>query len=625
MASSQGPASPPWNFAIRLPWTPLPAGQGGERFCLGHATRGKGPCLLLTTGSQWVYDVPMYIETVPNRTSPPAILLRESWREGKSIRKRTLANLSAWPEQKRDALRRLLRGEILVPAGELFRTVCSRPHGHVEAVLGTLRRLGLESVIASKRCRERDLVVAMIVQRVLDPCSKLASTRLWHTTTLAEELAVQQADVKELYDAMDWLLTRQERIQQKLARRHLSEGALVLYDVTSSYYEGRTCPLAQFGHDRDGKAGVPIIVYGVLTDAAGRPVAVEVYPGNTGDPTTVADQLDRLRQQFQLSQVVLVGDRGMLTQPQIDKLKTCPGVGWISALTSGAIRALVQAGSLQLSLFDEKHLAEIISPEYPGERLIVCYNPLLAEERRRKRGELLAATEKGLAGIAKEVGSRTKKPLPEAEIGIKVGRVLSRYKVGKHFELTIGEGLFQWARRAESVEQEARLDGIYVLRTSEPQERLSAEDTVRGYKHLAHVERAFRCLKGLDLLVRPIRHRTEERVPAHIFLCLLAYYVEWHLRKAWAPLLFEDEEVEENRKVRDPVAPARPSKSVRQKKAARMTADALPVHSFRTLLADLATRCRNTRRIKSDQTSPTFEEVTEPSPLQKRAYELLGL
>jgi hypothetical protein len=567
----------------------------------------------------------MYIENVPNRNSPPAILLRESWREGEAVRKRTLANLSDWPAQKIDALRRLLRGEVLVPAGELFTTVRSRPHGHVEAVLGTLRHLGLETVIAAKRCRERDLVVAMLVQRVLDPCSKLATTRLWHTTTLAEELAVQQADVEELYAAMDWLLARQDRIQKKLAQRHLSEGALVLYDVTSSYYEGRTCPLAQLGHDRDGKPGLPIIVYGVLTEAAGCPVAVDVYPGNTGDPTTVPDQLERLRRQFQLSQVVLVGDRGMLTQPQIDKIKTYPGLGWISALTSAAIRELVHAGALQLSLFDEQHLAEITSPAYPGERLIVCYNPLLAAERRRKRGDLLAATEKGLGGIAREVASRTKKPLPEAEIGIKVGRVLGRYKVGKHFDLTIGDGMFRWARREESIEQEARLDGIYVIRTSEPQARLSAEDTVRGYKNLSHVERAFRCLKGLDLLVRPIRHRTEERVPAHIFLCLLAYYVEWHMRKAWAPILFEDDEVDADRKVRDPIAPAKPSQSVRQKKAARRTADGLPVHSFRTLLADLATRCRNTRRIKSDETSPTFDDVTEPSPLQKRAYDLLDL
>lgn len=579
----------------------------------------------MTPGRQGVYNVPMYIENVRNRNSPPAILLRESWREGEAVRKRTLANLSDWPAQKIDALRRLLRGEVLVPAGELFTTVRSRPHGHVEAVLGTIRNLGLETAVAAKRCRERDLVVAMIVPRLLDPCSKLATTRLWHTTTLADELAVQQADVEELYAAMDWLLARQDRIQKKLAQRHLSEGALVLYDVTSSYYEGRTCPLAQLGHDRDGKQGLPSIVSGVLTDAAGCPVAVDVYPGNTGDPTTVPDQLDRLRQQFQLSQVVLVGDRGMLTQPQIDKIKAYPGLGWISALTSVAIRELVQAGALQLSLFDEKHLAEITSPAYPGERLIVCYNPLLAAERRRKRGELLAATEKGLGGIAKEVAARTKQPVPEAEIGIKVGRVLGRSKVGKHFDLTIGDGMFRWARREESIEQEARLDGIDVIRTSEPQARMSAEDTVRGYKNLSQVERAFRCLKGLDLLVRPIRHRTEERVPAHIFLCLLAYYVEWHMRKAWAPILFEDDEVDADRKVRDPIAPAKPSQSARQKKAARRTADGLPVHSFRTLLADLATRCRNTRRIKSDETSPTFDDVTESSPLQKRAYDLLGL
>jgi transposase/ribosomal protein L35 len=565
----------------------------------------------------------MYIETVPNRNSPPAILLREGWREGKKTRKRTLANLSHWPAHKIDTLRRLLRDESLVSPQDLFTTRQTLPHGHVEAVLEMIRQLNLETVIASQRGRERDLVVAMIVQRLVDPCSKLATTRAWHTSTLAEELGVQDATEDDLYAAMDWLLERQERIEKKLAARHLGEGGLVLYDVTSSSYEGRTCPLVYFGHNRDGDRHLPIIVYGVMTDGEGRPVAVEVYPGNTGDPTTVSDQVEKLRQQFGLKRVVLVGDRGMLTPPQIDKLQKHPGMGWISALTSGAIRELVAKGALQLSLLDEQNLAEIASPDYPGERLVVCHNPLLEEERARKRQALIEATEKDLTRIAKEAARRKSKPLKAAEIGLKVGKVLGRYKVGKHFDCQIGEGSFTWSRRQDSIEQEAQLDGIYVLRTSEPLERLSAEDTVRSYKRLAEVERAFRCLKGIDLLVRPIRHRTEERVPAHIFLCLLAYYVEWHLRRAWAPLLFEDEERHEERKRRDPVLAAQPSAAVEEKKRGHQTTEGLPVHSFKTLLADLAGRARVSYELKSGDSTLTFQQVPEPTPLQARAYELI--
>ena len=567
----------------------------------------------------------MYIDTVPNRNSPPAILLREGWREGKKTPKRTLANLSDWPPAKIETFRRLLRDETLVSPADLFRTEQTLPHGQVEAVLSTIRKLGLDSILAAKRCRERDLVVAMIAERLIHPCSKLATTRDWHATTLAEELSVQDATEDDLYQAMDWLLERKARIEKKLAQRHLAEGAMVLYDVSSSYYEGRTCPLAQFGHDRDGKKGLPIIVYGVMTDGQGRPLAVEVYPGNTGDPTTVVDQVDKLRQRFQLSRVVLVGDRGMLTQPQIDKMKTCPGLGWITALTSVAIRDLLEKGALQLSLLDEKNLAEITSPEYPGERLMVCHNPLLEEERGRKRRELLEATEKQLAKIGKQAARRTKKPLKAAEIGVKVGKVLGRYKMGKHFQYTIGEGTFAGSRQEESIQQEAKLDGIYVIRTSEVAERLSAGDTVRSYKSLSQVERAFRSLKGIDLLVRPIRHRSEDRVPAHIFLCLLAYYVEWHMRGAWAPLLFEDEELPEQRSRRDPILPATPSESAKKKKAAHQTADGFPVHSFQTLMAELASRARVTYRLQSDQSGPTFKQVPEPTPLQAKAYQLLAL
>jgi len=568
---------------------------------------------------------PMYIETVPNRNSRPAILLREGWREDKKTVKRTLANLSDWPQPKIEALRRVLRDEALVSPEDLLTTRQTLPHGHVEAILAMIHQLDLEAVISSQRCRERDLVVAMIVQRLIDPCSKLATTRAWHTTTLAEDRGVADANEDELYAAMDWLGKRQERIEKKLAARHLTEGGLVLYDVTSSSYEGRTCPLAHFGHNRDGDKHLPIIVYGVMTDGEGRPVAVEVYAGNTGDPTTVGDQVEKLRQRFGLQRVVLVGDRGMLTQPQIDKLQKHPGCGWITALTSGAIRELVAKGALQLSLLDQKNLAEITSPDYPGERLMVCHNPLLEEERARKRQALIEATEKSLTKIAKEVARRKNKPLTAAESGLKVGKVLGRYKVGKHFDCQIGAGSFTCSRRQEGIDQETQLDGIYVLRTSEPVERLSAEDTVRSYKSLAEVERAFRCLKGIDLLVRPIRHRTEERVPAHIFLCLLAYYVEWHLRRAWAPLLFEDEDRREERKRRDPILPAEPSASAEAKKRSRQTVDGLPVHSFRTLLAELASRARVTDEIQAAEATLTCKQLPEPTALQARAYELIRM
>ncbi len=571
----------------------------------------------------------MYIDVVPNRDSPPAVLLREAWREGNKTRKRTLANLSDWPQEKIETFRRLLRDERLVSPEDLFATQKTLPHGHVQAVLEMIGRLGLDRLISAQRCRERDLVVAMIVQRLIDPCSKLATTRAWHTTTLAEELGVAEATENDLYEAMDWLLERQERIEKKLAARHLSEGGLVLYDVSSSFYEGHTCPWAKFGHDRDGKTGLPIIVYGVMTNGQGCPVAVSVYPGNTGDPTTVADQIEKLRERFGLSRVVMVGDRGMLTQPQIDKLKQHPGFGWITALTSTAIRKLVSQGALQLSLLDQKNLAEISAPDYPGERLMVCHNPVLEEQRRRKREALLKASEKNLEKIGKEVARRKKKPLTAAEIGLKVGKVLGQYKMGKHFECKIGEGSLAWNRRAESIEQEEKLDGIYVLRTSEPVERLSAEETVRSYKSLAEVERAFRCLKGIDLLVRPIRHRTEDRVPAHIFLCVLAYYVEWHLRRAWAPLLFEDEERWEERKRRDPILTAKPSDSVQRKKSSHETVDGLPAHSFEDLLSALASRARVTYALKSgkaeEKTSLTFRQVPDPTPVQAKAYELVRM
>ena len=567
----------------------------------------------------------MYVEIVPNRNSRPAILLREGWREGKKVCKRTIANLSDWPSRKVELLRRVLKEESLVSPTEAFSIERSLPHGHVEAVLETIKRIGLDQLIGAKRTRERDLVLAMIVERLIRPCSKLATTRLWHTTTLAELLAVGDADEDELYGAMDWLLARQSRIEKKLAARHLGEAHQVLYDVSSSYYEGHTCPLVYFGHSRDGKRGKPILVYGVLTDTQGRPIAVEVYPGNTGDPSTVSDQVDKLKQHFGLERVILVGDRGMLTQTQIEALKAHPGIGWISALRTEKIRQLVEQESLQLSLFDQQNLAEIYSPDFPDERLIACFNPLLAEERRRKREELLVATEQVLQKILKQVQRRTKTPLSAAEIGKKVGKVINRFKVGKHFETTIADGQFGYARRTQAIEREAELDGLYVIRTSESSQHLSAEDTVRSYKNLAQVERAFRTLKGVDLQIRPIHHRNEDRVRAHIFLCLLAYYVEWHMRQAWAPLLFDDETLPVERKNRDPVTPAKPTASAKRKKAARITEDGLPIHSFTTLTAELGTRCRNRCRLKADPESPVIYQDTDPTTLQARALDLIRL
>ncbi len=565
----------------------------------------------------------MHIESVPNRNSHPTILLREGWREGKRVRKRTLANLTHWPAAQVEALRAVLAGKTLVSIEEVFVLERSLPHGHVEAVLSMIRKLGLERMLSSRRCRERDLVVAMLVSQLIHPSSKLATTRLWHTSTLAEELSVEDADEDALYEALDWLLARQKRIEGALARRHLSEGAVVLYDVSSSYYEGHTCPLVRYGHNRDRKKGTPIIVYGVMTDAQGCPVAVEVYPGNTGDPKTVPDQVETLRKRFGLSRVVLVGDRGMLTQTQIEHVKTYPGVGWISALRSPAIRKLVQSGALQMSLFDERNLAEIHSPDYPDERLVACMNPLLRQQRRRKREELLVMTEQALEKIVRDVARRTRTPLDRGQIGVKVGRVLNAYKVGKHFKTEIADGHFAWERDQASIHAEAALDGVYIVRTSESAERLSSEDAVRQYKSLSQVERLFRTLKSIDIRIRPIRHRTPSHVRGHIFLCLLAYYVEWHMRQALAPLLFDDEQLAVDRAVRDPVAPAEPSLASRKKKTARETKDGLSIHSFTTLLRSLATRCRHRCRMTSAPTGATLEQLTEPTPLQAKVSELL--
>jgi transposase len=552
-------------------------------------------------------------------------LLRSSFRQGTQVKHRTRANLSHLPEYLLDVIRRSLKGDTFVASDDLLHTEQTKPHGHVHAVLGVLRKLGVDSLIASTPSRQRDLVVALIAERLLFPCSKLAITRHWHSTTLAEELGVADANADELYQALDWLLARQPAIEAKLAHRHLRNNALVLYDVSSSFYHGRHCPLAQYGHSRDGKKGLPIIVYGLLTDAAGRPVAVDVYAGNTSDPTTVADQVHKLRARFGLERVVLVGDRVMLTQTQIDSLRSEAALGWISALRSSAIRKLLREGTLQRSVFDSANLAEIHSPDFPGERLFACYNPLLAERRCHKREALLVKTEEALQRLARAVARRRQQPFRREEIGIKVGRVLNRWKMAKHFRLTIADGQFAWQRRDEAIAEEATLDGIYIVRTSEKARRLSAADGVRHYKRLTQVERAFRTWKGLDLMVRPIFHRVAPRVKAHIFLCLLAYYVEWEMRRAWAPLLFADEEVDVAREERDPVARAEPSQSATTKRKTKETADGQPVHSFRTLLAELAQRCRVTYRVGVGQSGATFHQVPAANAVQAEALRLLGL
>ncbi len=567
----------------------------------------------------------MYVESIPNRSSPPAILLRQSVREGDKVHKRTLANLSDWPPQKIAALRRVLRDEgVGVDPAQAFVNTRTLPHGHVAAVLGTIHRLGLDAILASRRCRQRDLVLAMIAARILFPTSKLDTVQRWSSCTLAEELGVGDADEDELYGALDWLLERQPAIERKLAQRHLQEGASVLYDLSSSYYYGMHCPLAKFGHDRDRK-GLPIIVYGVLANGAGCPVAAEVYAGNTSDPKTVADQVGKLRERFGVGRVVLVGDRGSVTSTNVEKLRACPDVGWIGALRTEAIRALVAAKVIQPSLFDQQNLAEVSSPDYPGERLVACFNPLLAEERRRKRRELLAATEKELARLAAEVKRRKTKLLTAAQIALKAGKRVNKYKMAKHFDLTIGESTFGYARKTAQIEAESRLDGIYVVRTSEAAAPWPAGDVVRGYKSLSAVERAFRCLKGVDLKVRPIWLRTEAHVKAHVLLCVLAYYVEWHMRASLAELLYADEELEPSRAMRDPVLPPQTSPSAAAKKSTHLTASGLPAQSFASLLVNLATLARNTCAMRDDPQGTSFALHTEPTLLQQRALQLLGL
>jgi hypothetical protein len=578
----------------------------------------------------------MYIESVPNRQSPPAVLLRESRREGGKIKKRTVANLSDWPEHLVEGLRTLLKGGVAVERAEQALTISrTLPHGHVAAVVGMAEQLGLPKLLIGRRNRpadrrSRDLVLAMIAQRIIQPGSKLATVRALNAETAASSLngrlGLGEVREHEIYAALDWLVARQPYIESALANRHLSEGTLMLYDVSSSYLEGRCCELARHGYSRDHRGDRPQIVYGLLCDPDGVPIAVEVFEGDTADPTTLTSQIDKLKKRFGLARVVLVGDRGMITSKRIREELEPAGLDWITALRAPAIRQLVDDGPLQLSLFDDRDLAEIAAPEqFPGERLVVCRNPELADERGRKREALLRATERALDKVKKAV-QRKQRPLRgEAEIGQAVGAVLDRHKMAKHVEITITENSFSYRRKTDSIAAEARLDGIYVVRTNVPAETLSGEQAVRAYKSLGQVERAFRSLKTVDLAIRPVFHWAADRVRAHVFLCMLAYYVETHMRQRLAPLLFDDHDPEGADAERaSVVAPVERSEAATRKAATRRSDDGLPVHSFQSLLDDLGTLCLNTVSMPSNP-AYSFDQPTQPTPLQANAFELLGV
>jgi Transposase DDE domain len=571
----------------------------------------------------------MYVARVPNRGSPPAVLLRESYREAGKVRNRTLANLSAWPEAKVDALSRVLKGQSALAALEgTFEITRSLPHGHVAAVLGTLRQLGLEELIDPAPSRHRDLVTAMVVAQVIAPDSKLAIARGLRVETaassLGEVLGAAGCDEDDLYGAMDWLAARQEAVEDGLAARHLAGGTLVLYDVSSAAFEGRTCPLGAIGHPKDGVRGRLQIVYGLLTSRDGIPVAIEVFKGNTGDPKTVAAQVSKVKDRFAISQVVLVGDRGMLTAARLREDVRPAQLDWITALRAPQVKALVRDGALQLSLFDTVDLAEITHPDYPGERLVACYNPFLQAERAGKRESLLAATEADLAKITAAT-QRALRPLRgKDKIALRADRVLRRRKVAKHFATGIGDDHLRYSRDQDSIAAEAKLDGIYVLRTSVQAPGLDSGQVVSSYKALAGVERAFRTF-NTDLDIRPIRHRTEDRVRAHVFLRMLSYYLTWHMQARLAPMLFTDDDKATADAARtSPVAPAVRSPKALAKAATKRTPSDLPVHSFTSLLRDLATICLNQIQ-PADPALPGFRIVTTPTPLQRQALDLLGV
>ena len=554
-------------------------------------------------------------------------LLRRSYREGGKVKHQTLGNISHLPAHLIETIRQELRGER--QAAEPWNIVRTFPHGHVAAVLGSARNLDLERLLGSRPCRERDVVMAMIVARILWPGSKLATARRLREETaassLALELGLEDVADRELYEALDWLGARQSRIENKLAKRHLEDGTLVLYDVSGSYYTGRCSTLVQRGHPRDKKMGFPQIVYGLLCNSEGCPIAIEVFAGNTADPTTLDSQVQKVRKRFGIERVVMVGDRGMITHRRIDEeLRGVEGLDWITALRADTIKKLASAGLIESSLFDERDLAEIQSPDFPAERLIVCRNPLLADQRSRKREELLVATEKKLDEIVAAT-VRARRPLREkTAIALRVGKVVNQYKVGKHFELDIDDTQFSYHRKEANIHEEAALDGIYVIRTSVDSGTLTPDSVIRAYKDLGKVERAFRCMKTIDLKVRPIFHWLDARIRAHVFLCMLAYYVEWHMREKLAPILFDDNEREEAERLRRSiVAPAERSPAARQKDASKRTEDGQPVHSFRTLLDDLATVAKN--RIRLCDRGAEFYQITEATPTQQRALDLLGV
>jgi Transposase DDE domain len=572
----------------------------------------------------------MYIESVPNRNSPPAVLLRESYRDNGKVRKRTLCNLSNWPVAHIEGLRGVLKGGTVIAAErDAFSVTRTLPHGHVAAALGTARKIGLDRVLGPDGDRCRDLVLALLVSRILDPASKLATARALSpataTSSLGEMLRLGAVDEDELYIALDWLLERQPAIETALAKRHLNSGTLVLYDVSSSYMEGRCCPLAKRGYSRDRKKGTLQITYGLLCAPDGCPIAIEVFDGDTADPMTLATQIEKLKQRFRLDRVVMVGDRGMITQARItDEIKSA-GLDWITALRAPAIKGLLQSGALQLSLFDQRDMASITTSDFPDERLVVCRNPDLAAERSRKREELLVATERDLARIQAAVVRRRAPLRGAAEIALAVGAVINRHKMAKHFEINISAEAFNFARKTAEIAAEAAIDGIYVVRTNLPAETCDDATTVRSYKSLALVERAFRCLKTADLQIRPVYHWLADRVRAHVLLCMLAYYLEWHMRQGLAPMLFEDADKQAAETLRTSVvAQAQRSPAAVQKQTTKSTPDGLPVHSFQTLLADLATIAQNTIVTAITPRYP-LTMVTRPTPTQHKAFQLLGL
>ena len=565
----------------------------------------------------------MYIDIVPNRTSAPAVLLRESIRRDGKIVKTTIANLSSLSPSQIEGIRLVLRGEPLVAATDAFDKVRDVQHGACEAVRIAMRRLGFDSLIDGRRSRERDLVVAMVASRILKPRSKLATSRVWDQLSIADDLEVAGASADELYAAMDWLAERQNRIEAKLAARHLRNGGLALYDLSSSYFEGETCPLAARGHSRDGKPGTLQVNYGLLTDERGCPVAVSVYKGNTGDSTTLLPQVVRLREEFGLTDVVIVGDRGMISQKQITAMRKLDGVAWITALRTERIKSLVESGAVQPGLFDERNLFELTHEAYPGERLVACRNPELAKRRAHTREELLSATEVELERVRRSVEAGRLRSA--AKIGLRVGRIIGRYKMAKHFVLNILDDSFAYHRDAQRIEEESALDGLYVVRTSLDASRASAAQAVHNYKKLARVERAFRSIKTVDLKVRPIHHHLEGRVRAHILLCVLAYYVEWHMLEALQPVLFADEMTREEKALRDPVAPATRSDEALQKCKTKTLPDGSPAQSFHSLMESLGTIIRSTCRPRgASANATTFQVTTVPTAAQQRALDLLS-